>query len=87
MLRCTDCVHSFRSWKEITHWGSGYEWRCRKNFQPHKIELDPIKDRVIPAHYESCRLTRSKHNPICGEEGKLWTPKKSKHFFTYLKKV
>ena len=87
-VRCKDCKHSFRLWKDIHHWGSGYEYRCRQNWIDPKVEFDPVNgQKKIPGKFESCHLTRASYSKICGEEGKLWVPKNAKNFLTYLKRV
>jgi len=88
MVKCQDCKHSFRRIAELAHWGSGYEYRCRLNWVAPRIEFDPVLgDKKIVGKFETCHMTRSKYSEICGDTGKLWTPKKSINFFTYLKRV
>lgn len=85
-LLCKDCTHSFKSWSDF-FFGS-YAYRCRKHYNPPSQEVDLVLGpQKKAAYYERCSTLRLKYSGKCGMEGKDWTPKHKKHFFTYLKQV
>ena len=85
-LLCKDCKNSFRDWSEF-FFGT-YSYRCRKYFNPPKQELDLVLGpQKKSAYYERCSSARGKYSGKCGEEGKDYSPKNKKYFFTYLKQL
>ncbi len=82
---CKDCKHSNHSiWDNLSVFPKLYECRHPSNFIPGVKSL--ITGKVTKGTYESCATARVSRG-ICGPQGNLWTPRKSKHLFLLLKRV
>jgi hypothetical protein len=88
-VTCKSCRHSFRRLIDLPHWGSGYEWKCRRAYVPEATEFDPVSGpTTTKSHYKSCSSMRlHRDSDQCGRDGQWWEPKNSKDFFVYLKRV
>lgn len=88
-VTCKTCKHAFRKLTSLPLWGSGTEWRCRREWQEEQREFDPIKGaRIVPGHYISCINARANYRDSpCGREGRNWEPKDRRNFFVYLKRI
>jgi hypothetical protein len=89
IVLCKDCKHSFRSLVDLTSWGTGYEYRCRRNFKDKTIDINLVTGPVSKsAHYEMCSSSRIGHSDnVCGKRGLWWEPKHKKHYFIWLKRI
>lgn len=88
-VTCKTCKHSFRKLSSLPIWGSGVEWKCRKQWVEEQREFDPIKGaKIVPAHYMSCLNARAGYSDSpCGKEGRNWEPREKENFFVYLKRI
>lgn len=88
-LLCKNCKHSFRKLSNLTYWGSGHEWLCRKAFVPETTEINPVIGlETTPAYYKRCSLVRlhdHEYNKECGKEAVWWEPKNKKFLFLAIK--
>jgi hypothetical protein len=85
-LFCKDCKNSIVPLVERILHGIFFipasAYKCRLGKTEKQIQHNPVTGpKFREVSYEYCSIMRSKHNTVCGVEGKSWTPKNKKHLF------
>lgn len=65
-----------------------YLYRCRKLIKGDETLFNPVTGMKLKSkEYKLCASARDTYNEQCGPDGKLWTPKDTKDFFVWLKRL
>lgn len=65
-----------------------YLYRCRRLIKNATTVFNPVTGVNLKSkEYKLCTNARDSYNEQCGPDGKLWSPKSSKDFFIWLKRL
>ena len=84
-VTCKNCKNNVSNWF-VRHFSNSVWWRCglEDNYEP--VKYNPVDGSHKGGYYNSCGLARGVER-ICGEQGRNWTPRNKRDFFTYLKRI
>ena len=83
---CKDCKHSFMTIHDLLFGTRQYSMKCRLNYKEEEVKIDfVVGPEQVPGKYQSCQITRF-HSGPCGQEGRMWAPKKKTDLFKLIRK-
>ena len=84
-VTCKDCRNNQASWM-VRNFSNSVWWSCgiEENYEP--TEYNPVDGKTRGGYYKSCSIARGKYGP-CGPDAKLWTPRRKRDLFIFLKRV